>query len=171
MAKKDFLECGQIANTHGVRGTVRVISYCDSPEVLASLPTVYTEKDGVYTPYRVLGATLHKQFVLLDLEGVDMDAAIRLKARTIYAARTDIPVPEGAVLIADILGLPVYDANSGRLYGELIEVSDSPASSLYSIRTPDGQTVLFPAVPEFLDRADPDEGVFIRPIPGFFDEV
>ena len=46
--KKQYLECGKIANTHGVRGAVLIESWCDSPAVLASLKTVYTEKDGTF---------------------------------------------------------------------------------------------------------------------------
>ena len=38
------------------------------------------------------------------------------------------------------------------------------------IRTPGGKLVLLPAVPAFLDRIDIDTGIYIRPIPGFFDE-
>lgn len=169
MAKKPYLECGQIVNTHGVRGAVRVISYCDTPEVLASLDTVYRRVGDAYKPFRVLDAGLHKQFVLMTLEGVaDMDAAIRLKGVTLYAAREDIPTEEGTVFVADLLGLTVYDADTGRVYGTLRDLQSAPASDIYEIETPDGETVLFPAVPEFLDRADPDEGIFIRPIPGFF---
>lgn len=172
MAKAAYLECGKIVNTHGVRGVLRVISYCDSEEVLAALPTVYLPTAGGYRALRVLDATLHKQFVLMTLEGVsDMDAAIRLKGTTLYAAREDIPLAEDEVLIADLLGLSVIDADSGRVYGTLRDVSQAPASDIYEIETPSGATVLFPAVPEFLDRADPDEGIFIRPIPGFFEEA
>ena len=171
MARKPYLECGQIVNTHGVRGTLRVISYCDSPEVLASLGTVYRLVNGTYRPYRVLDSSLHKQFVLMTLEGVDsMDEAIRLKNTTLYAAREDIPMEEGSVFVADLLGLQVVDADSGRVYGILRDLQAAPASDIYEIETPNGETVLFPAVPEFLDRADPDEGIFIRPIPGFFSD-
>ena len=58
--KKQYLECGKIANTHGVRGAVLIESWCDSPAVLASLETVYIEKDGSYTPLRVLSAAEYK---------------------------------------------------------------------------------------------------------------
>ena len=69
-----------------------------------------------------------------------------------------------------MLGLPVLDEESGRLYGKLIDVQPSPAADLYEIRTPGGQSVLLPAVPAFLDRIDIETGIYIRPIPGFFDE-
>ena len=57
---KEYLECGKIANTHGVRGDVLIESWCDSPEVLAALKTVYTEKNGTYTPIKVQKASVYK---------------------------------------------------------------------------------------------------------------
>ena len=90
-------------------------------------------------------------------------------ASFLHAAR-DIPIPPGGALIADMLDLPVIDADSGRVYGRLQDVQPSPAADLYEIRTPGGQTVLLPAVPAFLDRIDIDTGIYIRPIAGFFEE-
>jgi len=50
MAKENYLECGKIVSTHGVRGTVRLECYCDSPKVLATLKTMWKkEKDGSCT--------------------------------------------------------------------------------------------------------------------------
>jgi 16S rRNA processing protein RimM len=170
--KKSYLECGKITTAHGVRGAVRVQSLCDSATVLAGLSTVYLqEKGGVYTPYRVLSASAAGEAAIMALEGYsDRDAALALRGKMLYARREDIPVPAGGALIADMLGLPVLDADSGHLYGHLADVQPSPASDLYEIRTPGGKTVLLPAVPAFLDRIDIDAGIYIRPIPGFFDE-
>ena len=36
--KKPFLEGGQIVNTHGIKGEVKLVSWCDSPEVLCAVP-------------------------------------------------------------------------------------------------------------------------------------
>ena len=81
--------------------------------------------------------------------------------------RSDIPVKRGAVLIADIIGLPVIDQNSGRVYGRVKDVTDSPASKLYVIETDSGE-VLLPGVKEFVKKIDTESGVYITPIPGFF---
>ena len=44
--KQAYLECGKIINTHGFRGTVKLESWCDSPAVLASLPSLWFYKNG-----------------------------------------------------------------------------------------------------------------------------
>ena len=46
MNNKKFLECGKIINTHGIKGTVKAESWCDSPYILAELERVYTEENG-----------------------------------------------------------------------------------------------------------------------------
>lgn len=171
MAKKAYLECGRINAPHGIRGAVSVASLCDTPAVLASLPCVYFSEGGQHLPRRVLHASVHGQSVLMTLDGVgDRNAADLLRGKTIYAARADIPVADGAALIADMLGLPVRDEDGGHLYGHLREVIDSPASPLYRIEATDGREVLLPAVPAFIKRIDVEDAIYIRPIPGFFDE-
>jgi len=40
---KQYLEAGKIINTHGIRGEVKVDSWCDSPEALAEFETVYID--------------------------------------------------------------------------------------------------------------------------------
>lgn len=173
MGKAAYLPCGRIATAHGVHGTLRVESYCDSPEILASLSTVYFEEpNGHYRPVRVQAASPHGGAVLMTLDGIsNRNAALLLRGKTLFASREDIPVPENAVLIADMIGLSVFDADSGHCYGVLTEVGQAYSSDMYDIKTPDGRHVLFPAVPAFLDRVDTDAGIFIRPIPGFFEEA
>ena len=164
-----YLECGKIINTHGVRGDVKLESYCDAPEILRDLKCVFLKEKNTYRALKVLHASVFKDFVLMTLEGVaDMDAAIALKNKTVYAAREDLPIEEGAHFIVDLIGLPVIDADSGKTYGTLADVSNLGASDIYSVSTEKGIRMI-PAVDEFIDRVDIDNGIFVRPIEGMFD--
>ena len=169
--KQPYLECGKIINTHGVRGGLKVESYCDSPEVLASLPELFFFKNGNYEAKKVVKASVGAGRVLLYLAGVEtLDDALLYKNKTLFAKREDLPLAEGAHFVADLYGLPAIDADTGRVYGEIVSVDDMPSSEMYTIKTPAGKEVLFPAIAEFIDRVDTDTGVYIRPIPGFFEE-
>lgn len=166
--KKQYLECGKIANTHGVRGAVLIESWCDSPAVLASLKTVYIEKDSGYTPLRVLSAAEYKGRVLATLEGLTtLEDAAAMKNRILFAARGDIPCGEGDFFIQDLFGLPVVDAESGKVYGKLSDVVTGAASDLYEVDTGHGKA-LIPAVAEFVKEIDPARGIFIHAIEGLF---
>ena len=169
--KKEYLECGKVCSAHGVRGAVKVEHWCDSPSVLASQKRVFlAEKDGGYKEVKVIGASVNGKFVLMTLDGIDSrEAAQAEKNRILYLHRSDIPIKRGAVLIADMIGLPVIDVDTGRVYGELSEVNDGVQAKLYTVRCEDGDVIL-PAIPEFVKEIDAERGIFVRPIPGFFSE-
>ncbi len=166
---KKYLECGKIINTHGVAGAVKLESWCDTPAVLAKLKTVYFMRGESYVPVRVLHASVFKRFVLATLEGVDnIDAATALREQVVYAAREDLPIRKGDHFIADLVGLPVIDAESGVTYGVLDDVINTGASDIYVIKTERGERMM-PAVPEFVKEIDLEKGIFVLPIEGMFE--
>lgn len=169
--KKEYLECGKVCSAHGVRGAVKVEHWCDAPSVLSSQKRVFfAEKDGSYKEVSVKGASVSGKFVLMTLDGIDSrEAAQAEKNRILYLHRSDIPLKRGAVLIADMIGLPVIDIDTGRVYGELSEVNDGVQAKLYTVRCEEGDVIL-PAILEFIKEIDAERGVFVRPIPGFFVE-
>ncbi len=169
MKKNSYIECGKIINTHGCHGGVKLESWCNTPEVLASLKSLYLLSGGNYTGHRVLRASVFRQFVVAELEGIaDMDAALALKNTIVYARRSDIPLDEGEYFIADLIGLPVRDASTGKLYGTLKETINRGASDIYVVDTPDGDRMI-PAVPEFIRSIDPDTEILVSPIEGMLD--
>jgi len=155
--KKEYLEAGQIVNTHGVRGEVRVMPWADSPAFLQGFETLYI--DGA--PRRLLSARVHKNMLIVQLEGVStIEGAIALKNKTVCIHRADAKLPAGDFFIQDILGLPVVDED-GEPLGTLKEVLPRPAGDVYVIVTPDGTERLIPDVPAFILEKNLDAG-FIR---------
>lgn len=164
-----YLECGKIINTHGVRGAVKIESWCDSPEILCSLPKMYYKKKDEYLPLEVVKASVHKGCALVYFDGVDtMEGAQLLKNRIVYADRDDLEIGDDRVFVADIIGLDVFDERDGKKLGVLFDLIESPASDLFAVKTENGE-VLVPAVEEFIGHID-DSGVYLRPIPGMFDD-
>ncbi len=168
---KKYLPCGKIVGTHGVRGDVKAEAWCDSPQVLASLTTLYLESKDDFSPIAVTHAAVHKGMVLLHLQGCDsLDDAILWKGKELFADRADIPLAEGSHFIADLIGLPVYDANSGKRYGIIRDVLNRGASDIYEIEMPNQKMAYLPAVAEFVQKTDLENGITVTPIDGFFDE-
>lgn len=164
-----YLECGKVINTHGLDGTVKLDVWCDSPNALASLKRLYVKEGDSFSERRVQRASVQKRFVLAKLEGVDgPEAADSLRDTVLYADRDDIPVAPGAHFIADLIGLPVVDADSGVEYGTLCHVFNAGASDVYTIDTPTGERMM-PAVPEFVVSIDIDKAIYVRPIEGMFE--
>ena len=171
MSKEKYLECGRIVNTHGVRGAVMIESWCDEPEVLCGVRTLYYKKGGELIPLEVTKTSVHKGRVMASLYGVDsIEEASLLKNIVVFADRDELPVGEDRVFVADMIGMTVVDARDGKTLGVLEDYLENPANDLFSVRTPDGREVLVPAVDEFIDHVD-DERVYLLPIPGMFDEL
>ena len=168
--KQPYLLAGRVINVHGFRGTVKLESFCDSPNVLAGLSELYLKVGDRFEKKRVLHASVFRQFVLSDLEGVtDEASANALRGVELYASREDLPLAPGAHFVADLLGLPVRHADSGEVLGSIADVETRGGKELYSVKTEKGLFYL-PAVKEFVVRIDLDEGIFVRPIPGLLDD-
>ena len=168
--KKTYLEGGRICTSHGVKGLVKVEHLCDSPKVLCAAKRIYLkERDGSFTEKKIKSASVAGQFVLMGIEGIDSrEEAIAYRGRLIFLHRDDIPVAEGAMLIADMIGLSVYHAETGESLGELSDVSDVAGRRIYTVKY-QGREVLVPDVPEFIKEISEDRGMAIMPIPGLFD--
>ena len=169
MSKNEYIECGRIINTHGCQGGLKLESWCNSAKDLAELERVFLLEKGGYVEKKVKRASVFKQFVLMDLEGIESEeAANALRNTEVFAAREDLPVEEGSFFIADLIGLPVKHADTNELLGKLVDVNTSNARDLYVVKNQKGEFYI-PAVPEFITSIDPDDAIYVRPIPGLIE--
>lgn len=168
--KQQFLEAGRITKLQGLKGELRMQYYCDGPERLDGLKTLYLDKGK--TPVGLTASRYLKSDVtVVKLEGIDTpEDAQKLIGRTLYLNRNDLALSEDEWFIADLIGLSVVDADNGRVYGKIDEIYQNGSTDVYSLRTPEGKQYLFPAIPEVLLETDLDGGkVVIRPLPNLFE--
>ncbi len=167
---KQYLETGRIVGTHGVRGEMRVEPWSDSPESLCRLKALYL--DGGKKKLDIVSIRPHKSMILLKVRGVDsMEAAQAMRGTVLFLNRDDVQLEEGRHFVQDLIGLKVLDADSGKQYGELTDVSRTGANDVYHLRSADGKETLIPAIPDVVICIDLEEGVMeIRPLRGLFDE-
>ncbi len=167
--QKQYLECGKIVSTHGVRGELRVQPWCDSPEYICEFSTLYLQNGE--KSLKVEQARVNKNVVLLKVAGIDtLDAAVTLRGRVLYINREDAPDDEGT-FIQDLIGLTVIDADSGKTWGKLTDVLSTGANDVYVLNCEDGVERLVPAIPDVIIETDVDGGTMkIRPLKGLFDD-
>ncbi|MCQ2385219.1 MAG: ribosome maturation factor RimM [Clostridia bacterium] len=169
MTRCEYLTVGKVINTHGGRGVMKLECHCDSPKALTQIKTFYAREGEAHVPLIAVSASVKGEFVLLRAEGIDtVEAAEKYRNRLLYAKREDIPLDKGHFFIADLLGLPVIDRRTGETYGVLSGVEKIPVHELYEVTTPDGKKVLLPAVKEYISGIEPETGIYITPVPGFF---
>ncbi len=152
--KNRFLEAGEIVNTHGIKGEVKIMPWADSPEFLCQFDVFYL--DG--RPVRVLASRPHKTMVLATLEGVTtVEEAMKLKGKVLSIDRTGIELPDGRHFLADLMGLTVLDAATGEELGTIQDILTPPAHEVYVVRGK-GKEYLIPAVDAFLAETNVEGG-------------
>jgi 16S rRNA processing protein RimM len=147
--KNPMLEVGKIINTHGIRGELKVESWLDYPEVFGCLETLVVNGKS----YSVRSARVHGRFALVTLEGIhSIDDALPLKGKVASANREEIPLEEGSHFVADLIGLDAVDAESGEVFGKIVEIHEYPAQDVYEVQGE--KHYLIPDVPDFVEGID-----------------
>ena len=159
---------GAVAGAFGVRGEVRLKSFCTRPEDIASYGPLETE-DGARRFEVALVKPVTNGFAAR-LSGVaTKEAADALRGTRLYAGRDALPaLGDDEFYHADLIGLEVRDTG-GALLGHVRAVHDHGAGDLLEVHGPGlKQTVLLPftrAVVPTVDLAagrivaDPPEGL------------
>ncbi len=160
---------GAIAGSFGVRGEVRLKSFCAQPEDIATYGALSSE-DGSQT-YSVRIARSIKNGFAARLGGVQTkEQADALRGTRLYVGRDKLPdLPDDEYYHADLIGLDVFDTGGTRL-GRVKSVLNHGATDLLEIHGPGlKSTVLLPftlaAVPTVDITAgriiaDPPDGLF-----------
>ena len=129
--KLDMVPVARIVGVHGIRGELRVLPLEGGPDFLAGFKTFYL--DG--RPVVPAACRPHKGMALLKLDGVDdRTAAEALRGRELFLRRADVRLPEGEYFDAELIGLDVYDGETGECVGELTKVERYPAGKVYTVR-------------------------------------
>ena len=86
----EFITAGQIVNTHGIRGEIKILPQDVDAEILHKIKTIYIDGEQ----RAVTASRVHKGCLLAKLPGVDdMDAALALKNKTVAIRRKDAKLP------------------------------------------------------------------------------
>jgi 16S rRNA processing protein RimM len=151
-ARSPVLEIGYVARPHGVRGELRVVTH--DPESTTLLDVDEVHLDGV--PYRVEQARQVQGAFLLRLAGVsDRNRADALRGKRVAVDRELIPLDEGEVFLADLVGCAVV-REDGSAYGTIVAV-DAGVQDRLVIHDGDVERLL-PLVPEFVLDVDLEAG-------------
>lgn len=170
--RRQYLELGQIVGTHGVRGEMRVQPWCDSPAFFQQFHTLYFSGEGG-TPVQVRSCRPHGGVMLVALDGVGtVEAAAALRGRVLFMNRADAALAPDDYFIQDLIGCRVMDADTGRLYGTLTQVSATGANDVWHVEDAAGSEYLLPAIPPVVIETDVErEQIKIRPLKGIFDDA
>ena len=152
---EDYFVIGDVVNTQGIKGEVRVIPCTDDESRFELLDSVFLEQRGKMTEYYIENVRYHKQFVLLKFEGVDdMTAAEKLKGATVKIPPEDaLPLEEGEYYIRDLYDMNVV-TDEGEDLGIIKDILFTGANDVYVVKPEKGKDILIPAIKECILDVD-----------------
>ena len=156
------LEIGQIVNTFGIKGFVKVNPFVDDILRFDDLKKVYLKRNKELKEMEVEEVKYHKNMVLLKLKGIDrVEEAELLRNSYLEVDRENaIELQEGEYFIADLLGLNVF-TEDGNSLGKLEDIFNTGSNDIYVVKTEEGKQILLPAISEVIKEINLTESKIV----------
>lgn len=158
----DKLEIGQIVNTKGLKGELRVNSFSEAQDRFETIDTVLLKIKNDYKEYKIEKVGYSKNQVVLKLKGIDtIEDAEKLRNVYIYIYRKQLgELPEGTYYIADLIGLEVF-TEAGEKLGIVDDIFSTGSNDVYVVKDELGKQKLLPGIDEVLKQIDIENGKII----------
>jgi 16S rRNA processing protein RimM len=168
----DLIQVGVIAGAYGVRGEIRVKSYCAVPEDIETYSPLWSEKRDRQFTLAIL-RPIKNGFAARITDVANKEEADALRGTALYALRDQLPsLPDDEFYHTDLMGLEVYDTG-GALLGKVKTVQNHGADDLLELQLAGSSATTFlpftksavPTVDLSAGRlvADPPEGILPDP--------
>ena len=154
---QNLLEIGQIVNSYGIKGFLKVVPFTDDITRFEDLKSIYIEKNKVLEEMFIQEVKYQKNLVLLKLEGIDdINQALKYKDCYLKINRKDaVELPEDSYFIVDLIGLEVF-TEEGQVLGKIADVFPTGSNDVYVVKNDDGKQILLPAIGDVIKQVDID---------------
>lgn len=152
---QEFLEIGQIVNTFGIKGMVKIKPFTDDITRFDRLKKVYIESKNDKKHLEIEEVKYHKNMVLMKLKGINTpEEAETLRNYYLKVKRSEEPeLEEGVYYIVDLLGLPVY-TDEGELLGKVDDIYNTGSNDIYVVKNELGKQILLPGIKDVIKEVD-----------------
>lgn len=147
METDGFLPIGKIVGVHGIRGSLKVWSYAESPSVFQpGQSLVLISPRGQRNTYELQWVRPHKRVLLMALKGI----ANRTQAEPLVDSEFLIerasfpPLEEGTYYWADLIGLSVFTTDDDYM-GRVHAIIPTGSNDVYVVKDLDKE-ILIPAL-------------------------
>ena len=162
------LEVGQIVNTFGIKGMVKVKPFTDDIKRFDKLKNICVEKNHTKKEYEIEEVKYHKDMVLIKFKNVDtVEQAEMLRNSYLTISRDSVEeLEEGRYYIVDMLGLEVYTDEQIQL-GILEDIFNTGSNDIYVVKTQEGKQILLPAIQDVIKQIDMEnKKMIVHLLPG-----
>lgn len=161
----DKVRVGQIINTHGIKGEVKVKSFTDFEDLrFKKGNTVYLDDEIL----EIHSFRIHKGFVLLTFKGYqNINDVEKWKGKELFVSIDDLhELEENENYYYELSDCNVYDEEA-HLLGTVSELIETPAHLILRVSSADKKDLLIPFVEQFILDVDSDEKkIIVRVLEG-----
>ena len=152
---QEYLEVGQIVNTTGLKGLVRVMPFTDDIKRFEKLKSIYIVKANELIEKEIQEVRYYKNMVVLKFKGIDtIEEAEKLKGLYLKIQRKDaVKLPKNTYFIADLIGLDVYSID-GKHLGKVDDIFPTGSNDVYVVKDSEGKQILIPAIKSVIKNID-----------------
>ena len=162
----DALVCvGMFRKPFGVKGEVRLASYCEQPESIFGMSPLCSEDGESFYEITDSGRRGHGLVARIERVKTRKQAAL-LNGIRLYARRSTFPKPpDDEFYHADLVGLEVRDLAGNRI-GCVREVLNHGAGDILDVATADDQSLLVPFTRNSAPTVSLDEQLVVVDLDG-----
>jgi 16S rRNA processing protein RimM len=146
-----YLEVGQIVNTFGIKGQVKVVPFTNDIERFDELRKVYIVNRKNRKEVEIENVKYHKNMVLLKFKGLDKieDVEIFKNCYLEIDRKDGKPLEEGEYYIIDLIGLDVY-TDEGTHLGKVDDIYNTGSNDIYVVKDELGKQILLPYIDDVI---------------------
>ena len=149
-----YFEIGQIVNTSGLKGVIKVKPFTDDIKKFNTLKTVYIDLKGNLKSFEIEKVYFNKNMVFLKLKGIDtVEQAQNYRNYYLKIERIDEELDKDSYYIVDIEDCKVY-TDEQKFLGIVSEVFSTGSNDVYVVKTEDGKQILLPAIKDVIKEVD-----------------
>ena len=164
----EYIEIGQIVNTNGLKGVVKVNPFTDDISKFEDLKFVYIQLKSELKKVKIEQVRYNKNQILLKLEGIDSIEEAE-KYRNFYLKtekESQEDLGEDTYYIVDLIGLDVY-TDKNEYLGKIEDVFPTGSNDVYVVKDNLGKQILIPAIADVVKEVDlKNKKMIINLIPG-----
>lgn len=167
---EDFFRVGAIANTHGVRGEVKVFPTTEDPKRFEWLKQVFLDTGKEKLELEVERVRFFKNLVIVKFKGIDnINDIEKYKGCDLLVTRENaLPLEEGEYYLADIIDASVF-TEDGEEFGILRDILETGANLVYVVEH-EGKEVLLPVIESCVKNVNVEEKrITIHLLPGLLE--
>ena len=152
---QEYLEVGQIVNTNGLKGLLKINPFTDDITRFERLKTILVDHKKELLEFEIESVRYQKKQVLLKLKGIDTieEAEKYIEDYLKINRNKEEKLPEDTYYIVDLIGLDIY-TEDGELLGKLDDIFSTGSNDVYVVKNSEGKQILLPAISDVIKNID-----------------